>query len=74
MRATPPHPQRVFMQQRPTELAAVEATAPPEVVALGAPNRMAMERAAIFESAAAGLRDQLELMRPMVAELEQLER
>ncbi len=33
-----------------------------------------MEQAAIFESAAAGLQDQLELMRAMVAELEQLER
>ena len=56
-----------------TELAAVEATAPPTVVALGAPHLIAMEQAEIFESAVAELQDQLVLMRALAAELAELE-
>ena len=56
-----------------TELAAVEATAPPTVVALGAPHLIAMEQAEIFESTVAGLQDQLVLMRALAAELAELE-
>ena len=53
-----------------TELADLEATAPPEVAALAATNRVVMEQAfAVSESAAAGLQEQLELMRALVAEL-----
>ena len=53
-----------------TELADLEATAPPEVAALAATNRVVMEQAfAVSESAAAGLQEQLELIRALVAEL-----
>ena len=53
-----------------TELADLEATAPPEVAALAATNRVVMEQAfAASESAAAGLQDQLEQIRALVAEL-----
>ena len=56
-----------------TELAELEATAPPEVAALAATNRMVMEQAlASYESAAAGLQPELEKIRAMVVELEQL--
>ena len=52
------------------ELADLEATAPPEVAALAATNRVVMEQAfAASESAAAGLQDQLEQIRALVAEL-----
>ena len=50
-----------------TELAELEATAPPEVAALAATNRMVMEQAlASYESAAAGLQPELEKIRAMV--------
>ena len=53
-----------------TELADLEATAPSEVAALAATNRVVMEQAfAVSESAAAGLQEQLELIRALVAEL-----
>ena len=53
-----------------TELAELEATAPPEVATLAATNRMVMEQAlASYESAAAGLHPELEKIRAMVAEL-----
>ena len=54
-----------------TEMAALEATAPPEVAALAAPSRMEFEQAVRgVESVVAGLQDQLEVMRTLVAELE----
>ena len=53
-----------------TELADLEATAPPEVAALAATNRVVMEQAfAVSESAAARLQEQVELLRALVAEL-----
>ena len=52
------------------ELADLEATAPPEVAALAATNRVVMEQAfALFESVVEGLQGQLEVMRDFVAEL-----
>ena len=55
-----------------TEMAALEATAPPEVAAIAAASRMDFEQAvAEFESVVVGLQDQLELMRALVAELEE---
>ena len=61
-----------------TELAAVQATAPPTVVAIGAPHLTTItEQVEIFESLVAGLQDQLVLLRAMTAELaepEQLRR
>ena len=54
-----------------TEMAAVEATAPPEVAALAAPSRMEFEQAVRgMESVVAGLQDQLEAMRTLVADLD----
>ena len=51
-------------------LAEVEATAPPEVAALAATARMDMEEGfALFKSSLAELREQLKLMRALVAEL-----
>lgn len=58
-----------------TEMAEVAATAPPEVAARVAPHRMAFERAAReMESVVAELQAQVELMRTLAAELEQLTR
>ena len=58
-----------------TEMAAAEATAPPEVVARTAPHRMEFEQGVRgMESVVVGLRDQLEQMRALAAQLEQLER
>ena len=55
-----------------TELEDLEVTAPPEVAALAATNRMDIEQAfALFESVVEGLQEQLEVMRAFVAELEQ---
>ena len=53
-----------------TELEDLEVTAPPEVAALAATNRMDIEQAfALFESVVEGLQEQLEVMRAFVAEL-----
>ena len=53
-----------------TELVALEAAAPPEVAALAAKTRKDMEEGfALFKSSSAELREQMELMRPLVAEL-----
>ena len=58
-----------------TEMAAAEATAPPEVVARTAPHRMEFEQGVRgMESVVVGLRDQLEQMRALAAQLEQLTR
>ena len=54
-----------------TEMAALEAMAPPEVAARAAPSRMEFEQAVSgMESGVAGLQDQLEAMRTLVADLE----
>ena len=54
-----------------TAMAAVEATAPPEVAALAALSRMEFEQAVRgMESVVAGLQDQLEAMRTLVADLD----
>ena len=58
-----------------TEMAAAEAMAPPEVVARTVPHRMEFEQVVRgMESGVVGLRNQLEQMRALAAELEQLTR
>ena len=58
-----------------TEMAAAAATAPPEVAARVAPQQMAFEQAVReMESVVVGLQAQVELMRALAAELEQLTR